>query len=388
MSESDEEITVPEGIIPFEASQKVPSSQVKNEGLGTPKRLKEWMAENGWSESPFTFSIKPDLSVGYRDQKDRLISAIEEKHNITLVTGPTGSGKTSLLKWTASNLPDGFDVIYVGKPPADTNELVDIFNNKYGLPWFLSIFFPNIKNPYQIPDFLNKRLRNKHVVVFLDEAHEAEIDILEWVRVLSDQVDNMTIVISGLPVFENKIRDKLETLRKRIATKIEVLSLTKEETEQMIMRRIESVGGSGLQPFEKEALDAVFLKTAGFPREVLRMCTELINAAAERGRSSITVDMVSEKKAEERSNVTMQTIEAFTPMQKEVIDALSKGSSSPGGIVNQMSLEKYKSRQHAVRSVNNILIRMMADKLVERTRKDRAFIYHLAPKLRTLVVRS
>ena len=387
MPPPDEDIAVPEAVFTEENRAENPPPEGKNSVMGWPKRLKDWVAENGWSESPFTFSIRPELYVGYEEQKAALLSVIEEKHNISLVTGPTGSGKTTLLKWAALNVPKNFDILYAGKPPANTQELVDIFNNKYGAPWFLRLFMPNIKNPYQIPDYLTKKLRGKHLVFFLDEAHEAELEMLEWIRVLSDQVDNMTIILSGLPVFESKIRDKLETLRKRIVARIEVLSLTKPEMEQMIAMRIESVGGKGHAPFEQNAIDAIYDKTGGFPREVLRVCTELISAAARQGRSAITVDMVSARKEEEKS-VSVSAIEALTPMQRDVIERLASGPASPGDIANGMSLDKYKSRQHAVRSVNNILIRMMADKMVERTRKDRAFVYHLAPKLKTLVVKA
>lgn len=355
--------------------------------LPSPKRLKEWMAEIGWSGNPFTFSINPFLCVGYEEQRNALLSAIDEKQSMIMVAGPTGSGKTSLLKWVAGNMPAGFDWIYVGKPPADAQELVDIFNNKYGSPWFLRLLMPNIKNAYQIPDFINKRMKKKHLVLFFDEAHEAPLEMMEWMRVLGDQIEGVSIVLSGLPLLDAKLKNNLETLRKRITARIEVLSLTKEEMRVMIARRIESVGGRGAEPFAPEALDALYEKTGGFPREVLRLCAELVSSAARHGAYSITADMISDRK-EESASASLQPLEALTPMQREVIELLGAGPASPGDIVNKLSLEKYKTRQHAVRSVNNVLIRMMSDGMVERARKDKAYVYHLAPKLRTLVVKS
>ena len=70
------------------------------------------------------------------------------------------------------------------------------------------------------------------------------------------------------------------------------------------------------------------------------------------------------------------------------IDFLAKKPCSPGEIANNLDLGKYKSRQHAVRSINNILKRMFAEGIVEREKKDRAFIYHLSPKFRTLAVKA
>ncbi len=358
----------------------------KTEQLPSPKRMKEWMTEIGWSGNPFTFSINPFLCVGYEEQRNALLSAIEEKQSMIMVAGPTGSGKTSLLKWVAVNMPADFDWIYVGKPPAEAQELVDIFNNKYGSPWFLRMLIPNIKNAYQIPDFLNKRLKGKHLVLFFDEAHEAPLQMLEWMRVLGDQIASVSIVLSGLPLLESKLKNNLETLRNRITARIEVLSLTKEEMRVMIARRIESVGGRGTEPFTPEALDALYEKTGGFPREVLRLCAELVSFATRHGAYSITVGMIGDRKQE--SSTSLQALEVLTPMQREVVELLGASPASPGDIANKLALEKYKTRQHAVRSVNNVLIRMMSEGMVERTRKDKAYVYHLSPKLRTLVVKA
>jgi type II secretory pathway predicted ATPase ExeA len=382
MVDSNDVVGIPEANL----SENTPHSEQVSDQYSQPKSVKEWITEKGWSESPFTFSIAPELYVGYEGQKKRLLSAIEEKHNISMVLGPTGSGKTSLLKWATTNVPENFDIIYVGKPPSNTEELIDIFNNKYGPPWFLRFFISNIKNPYQIPDVMNNKLKNKHLVLFFDEAHEANVDMLEWIRVLSDQIDNMTIIIAGLPIFESKVKENLETLRKRIMTKIEVLSLTKEEMQEMIKRRIESVGGSGFDPFQLDSMDSIYQKTGGFPREVLRVCSDLISDAASQGKDIVTTSMVSEERREDEPGISTQAVDALTPMQREVIDILASGPNSPGQIANQMQLDKYKTRQHAVRSVNNILIRMMQDHMVERTRKDRTFVYRLAAKLKTVVV--
>ena len=207
----------------------------------TPERvsLREWFKNLGWRESPFTFAITPYLFVGYESQINKVLNILEEKHKIALVVGPTGAGKTTFLKWISEHLPVGFSYIYMGKPPKNPVEFVEIFNEKFKPNWFLRLFIPNIKNLYQIPEFLNKKLKNSHLVILFDEAHESSVDVLEWLRVLSDQVENMSILVSGLPVFDEKLGD-LETFRKRIITKIELLSLTKEETREMIQKRIEN----------------------------------------------------------------------------------------------------------------------------------------------------
>jgi predicted transcriptional regulator len=78
----------------------------------------------------------------------------------------------------------------------------------------------------------------------------------------------------------------------------------------------------------------------------------------------------------------------MTPLQKQVIELLSKNSLSPGQIVDAINLEKYKSRQHAVRSINNIVKKLYEDGFLERAKAENTFIYSLSGKLKTLVVKA
>src|SRR3989338_1000213 len=244
-----------------------------------------------WSKNPFILNILPELFVGYKYQSTDLIRLIQEKHKVVLLVGPTGSGKTTLLEWLSESTDHGYDFLFIGKPPKRPEEFVDIFNEKY--PRF---FRRRIKNIYQIPNFLNKRLRSKHLVVLYDEAHESNMDVLEWLRVLSDQVENMSIVIAGLPVFEDHL-SKLETLRKRIMAKIELVSLTKEETEQMIKKRIRNAGGAGDEL--NNLIDVIYDRSGGFPREIIKFCNDAINESMKTGRPLTKELLVNEIPKEE-----------------------------------------------------------------------------------------
>jgi len=357
-----------------------PEKPVKSKKAGNV--VQDWLRKTGWKQNPFTFSILPDLFVGYKEQSRRILMAIEEKHKIILLYGPTGSGKTTLLKWITSNLSSKFDTIYIAKPPEHADEFVNIFNNKYKRG-FLSSLRSNIKNIYQISDFLTKKLKNKHLIVLVDEAHESKTEVLEWLRVLSDQVSNMSLVISGLPVFEQNIKSTLETFRKRISAKVELLSLTKEETRELISRRIQYVGGKGTE-FDNLS-DHIFEKTNGFPREVLRICDELVNQAILKD-TDITEALIESEEIEEEY-VYANIIDKMTPLQKQVIELLSTNAMAPGQLVDTIGTEKYKSRQHAVRSINNIVKRLYEDGYLERAKAEKTFVYSLSGKLRTIVVK-
>lgn len=387
--------------------------EITKKEILTPQDVMMWFAQRHWSGDPFIFSIDPTLLVGYAEQTNQILRTIEEKHKLMLLVGPTGSGKTTMLKWACASLPNNFITMLISKPPASVNEFIDIFNERFKIPWYKKPFSPNIKNLYGLPEFLNKSTKGKHLVVMCDEIHEAKPEILEWLRVLADNVENMSLVVAGLPVFNEIVKEKLETFQKRIITKIELLSLTKKEMREMIQKRIEHVGGTGVSPFNDEVIEYIYDQTGGFPREVLRVCDELLNLTIKLGVDTLTKEKINlddiykqdykrptkygpevdesvvdeTEEVQEYRPVSLNVMENMTPLQVRILNMLAEKETSPGEIANMLDLGKYKSRQHAVRSVNNILIRLMQEDFVRRNRRGRTFTYTLSPRIKTLLVR-
>lgn len=384
---SQEPAKIDEPVIEVKETQV--ATQTKENVIESEKIVKNdvnlWLTRMGWRENPFTFTIMPSVFVGYRDQITRIMMAIEEKHKVMMILGPTGSGKTTLLKWINDNLDSGFRSVLIPKPPENTTEVVELFNSMFRRSIINRLFTRKIKSIYEIPDFIHKKIGQKHLVLMFDEAHESDVDILEWLRVLCDQTENVSIIISGLPVFEEKIRDKLETLRKRVSAKIELLSLTKEETAELVRKRIMSVSGKG-DEFDN-VIDFIYEKTAGFPREILRLCDEFVNEAISRGTLTIDKKLI-EKEIKLDENLSTAVIDNMTPMQRDIIELLAKQAMTPGQIVDNLSIEKYKSRQHAVRSANNIMKALYEDGYLERRKSDKAFVYALSGRLKTVVVKA
>lgn len=344
-----------------------------------------------WNGNPFTLTINPKLFTGYENQVTALKSHIQNKHKIAILVGPTGSGKTMTLRWLEDNVHE--NVLYISKPPKQAEEFTSIFTDL--LPLTLLEKLLNKKPTlYNLPKYINRKLKGNQLIFLLDEGHETSKDVLEWLRVLTDQIENVSVVMAGLPSLETKLKNDLETLDQRVTSRVNLTNLNREETSDLIMKRIMSVGGSGTIPFTDAAIEKIYHKTGGFPRQILKECDKLISL----DREKIDASDVSDFREFEPSDVRVdEPVVTFSPKppsenqlktlpykQRRILEILSKSDwISPSSIIEQLDMTKYGSRGHAVRSVNNILRRLMQDGYVLRESKGKAFIYALTPKIKT-----
>lgn len=351
-----------------------------------------------WSSNPFILKIDPKLFTGYTEQVEALKKHIEDKHKIALVTGPTGSGKTTLLKWLEANTETA-SKIYVSKPPEQPEEFINIFTDIFSLTFFEKIFGKKL-SLFNLPSYINKKLKGNHLIFLVDEAHETSKPVLEWLRVIIDQINSVSLVLAGMPILEHKIKGELETLDQRITTRIKLISLNQAETRDLVQKRIQEVGGSGIAPFTDTAIEAIYSKTGGFPREIIKLCDKMVSEAIKNDLDLIeasNIEMHREFKPEVR--VEEQTV-TFSPKppseeqfknlpfkQRKILEVLSKQDwLTPRAVVENLESSSYKSMGHAVRSINNILHRLMLDGYIQRESRGKAFMYALTPKIKTLFV--
>ncbi len=360
--------------------------------------VEEWFNNQGWKENPFSLKIYPDLFVGYEDQTKALLNHIKEHHKIALVSGSTGSGKTTLLRWLEKNGQNGSKVLYVSKLSDSPEGIVNVFLDALplGLIERLLRRRPNISN---LSKYANKKLGNGELVMLIDEFHETPKDVLEWIRVLADQVQGMHLVIAGLPVLEQKLKSELETFDQRITTRARLTALSEAETKELIKRRIELVGGRGIEPFSDDVAKTIYERTGGFPREVLKMCDKLVNSALSKNLMKIDSKVLEDFKELPKTEPVAPPSVSYTQpppaisdipyKQKKVMEILAKEDwLTPTAIAERLDSKAYKTKQHAIRSINNILKRMMLDKFVQRESRGKAFVYSLLPRVKTLFVEA
>ena len=346
----------------------------------------EYYTKFGWSSNPFTLSISPELMVGYSEQTNSLLSHIHNLHKFALVVGPTGSGKTTFLMWLRSQLMayKQFFPYYVSKPPRSAKNLILLFKSILGYGFLDRIRYKNL-TPFNLSKFIFRKIKSKHFVLLIDEAHESSITNLEWIRTITDSTPNLSIIFASLQVFEDNLTSKLPTLSMRINTRVYLDSLSKSETESLIMKRIENVGGDGLKPFTSEAVNRIFEITGGFPREIIKACDKLIKNAAEKNISNINISFVGQvlKTPDISKPIELKVI--LSRKQKNILEILNKTPNlTPNEIVNHLDLDSYKDRNNAIRSINNILRRLLENEFLHRKKLGNSYVYFLSGKGKTI----
>lgn len=340
-----------------------------------------------WDSNPFTFRIIPDLFVGYRPEIENIVGGINSGTKFSLIMGPTGSGKTTLAMHLMKIFSPVKRMKYLPKPPKNPQDLVDIFLDLAGRPFLSRLFSRKKPGLYDLSAYVNSRLNSQRCILFVDECHEASLDTLEWLRTLTDQVDNLSIVLAGLPVFDSIMREKLETFTRRFTLRIELSNLTKSETRELVKRRIENARGEDIKPFTQETVNLIYERTGGFPREVIRLCGELADRASQKGITTIDPDFLGDARTPQ-PRIPLNTVEELPHRQKLILEAIGTDSLTPSQVVDRMDPDEYKDRANAVRSVNNILKRMMKDKLIARERKGKTYRYRASGKLQPLMVQA
>jgi type II secretory pathway predicted ATPase ExeA len=279
---------------------------------------------------------------------------------------------------------------YIPKPPKKKEELIFVFKSILGYN-FIDKFQMSSVDIINLPKFITKKTRNKNTVFLIDEAHECSIDVLEWLRTLVDMVPKMSIVFAGLPIFEKILENELTTLSMRVTTKVFLESLDYSETESLIRKRIEMVGGRGIDPFSSDSVKAIFEMTGGFPREIIKSCDKLISESARKNLSNINRDFSIENLSNKSKPVLKKVKKdlKIPTKQMSILKILSKENNlSPSGIVDLMGNDDYKTKNNAIRSVNNILRRLMKEELISRKKDGNAYVYYLTGKSKSLLAEA
>jgi general secretion pathway protein A len=262
----------------------------------------------GLREQPFSLATDPRflyLSTAHRQAFDELLTGLRRREGLLLLTGDTGTGKTTLCRAVIDALGHrSFSALILNPYMSDAEVLRTILRD-FGLVTRDDIrtgAFAHADVP-QLLDTLEAFLRslvplNSYAVVIIDEAQSLAPRVLDQIRVLgSMELDGkrlLQIVLVGQPALIETLRgDSMRALADRISRRTSLVPLPERDVDAYIRHRLAIAGGKDAVTFDLEALTRIADVSDGLPRRINLLCDRALELGRVAGVTTITAPLVS-----------------------------------------------------------------------------------------------
>jgi len=247
---------------------------------------------------PFELVPNPDFLYMSRTHKRAmyyLYYGVKERAGFILLSGEVGSGKTTLISDLINRIDANINLSRVFNTKVNSQQLIAMINTDFGL---------DVKGKDKV-DMLNElndylieqHARGNNSVLIIDEAQNLKPDLLEEIRMMSnletDTAKLLQIILVGQPELRDLLaRPELRQLRQRISISCRINPLTRLETEEYILHRLEVAGNREAVIFSDGCMDVIFKYCKGIPRLVNIMCDYLLLTAFIEEKKTLDASMV------------------------------------------------------------------------------------------------
>jgi general secretion pathway protein A len=260
----------------------------------------------GFREQPFALSTDPRFlfrRARPRRAHDELLTGLRRREGLLLMTGETGTGKTTLCRAVLDALGHRTFSALVLNPYMSDAEVLRVILRDFGLVSRDEIRLGALAKADmpQLLDTLESFLRSllpleSYAVVVIDEAQSLAPVVLDQIRMLGsfeqDGQRLLQIVLVGQPSLAQTIRSEpLRALNERISRRMTLGALSPKEVDEYIRHRL-SIAGGGDVAFAPDAVALVTELSHGLPRRVNLVCDRALEEGRVAGSATIDADMV------------------------------------------------------------------------------------------------
>ncbi len=239
----------------------------------------------GLSAKPFELLPNPKflyLSKGHRKALSYLQYGVQEHAGFTLLTGEVGSGKTTLVRDIINKISADVTLSMIFNTRVDGHQLIAMINGDFGLE---TEGKDKVQLISELNDFLLEECTaNRQPIIIIDEAQNLSAEALEEIRLLSnleaESFKMVQIILVGQPELKQIIaKPSLRQLRQRISISCHLNPLNREESEEYIYHRLETVGSRDCVTFLDGVFDTIYRFSGGVPRLINLICDFLLLSA-------------------------------------------------------------------------------------------------------------
>ncbi len=239
----------------------------------------------------------------YSKIRNRLKNSLIAGRGLIVVTGPIGSGKTTLSQMIKSQYSDDLQLIWMAEPPGNSTALYLFILMELGLK---ASSTERIFLLRAIREALLKNIPSgKKCLMIIDEAHLMDKNLLEGIRILNnleeDSKKMLQILLLGqMEILETLRSPEMEPFKQRISSLEIIGKLNTDKIRRYIIHRIKMAGGQS-SIFTGTGWKAVVVAAntaGGVPRVINSLCDRSLNTAFEKGKNAVDIDDVYEASQE------------------------------------------------------------------------------------------
>lgn len=275
---------------------------------------------------------------------------------LIVVTGPIGSGKTTLSQMIKSDFPENIKLIWMAEPPANSSDLYLFLAQELGVQP------TSAEKTFVMRDIRNVLLKinaeGKKCLVIMDESHLMTEDVINGIRLLNNLEEGSTKLIQLLLLGQEELMEKINRpemapFKQRIAALETLGKMNVDRVLQYIKHRIHVAGGTPelISDTGWEALTIAF-GSGGTPRTINSLCDRSLNVAYERNKSVVDAQDVYE--ATQRMGMITDVFHYIILLNNRERKNQEAPAAATGTVAQESTppaVEKAQSASHTVRKI-------------------------------------
>lgn len=263
--------------------------QIQEIAEATKTERDEYLEALGWTANPFIGDTGVDEYVLPDEADIADVTASLQNYTGPLLVHSTysGAGKTTLVQVLLDEFEHNHNTVYVGEHNVTPYELIGIVADTLGIGKSSSTKLTEQK----INDALDE-WEDDPILLGIDEFGLNDPDTLHTIQFLNDI--GIKIILTGMTgqwTAIEQLGSDGRAFQRRVSYQLELDSLSRDQTEELVQRRImlaeggdptEDPSSVSIDPFTADALDVVHEQSKGIPGVIVAGLAELVGLGAYR----------------------------------------------------------------------------------------------------------